>query len=134
MNKFIEKAQDYFERHPSSDECHVTSDGRVFHTIGSAQSMSGTLDDQKIESYKRKVLEKELLGKSLNDENLTTGGDQPTPAEILAMEVFLQNNEVDKLKYEDLKSLVKFFNLQVENAKAPTLIAALTEFKTTLNK
>jgi hypothetical protein len=33
-----------------------------------------------------------------------------------------------------MKVLVKYFDLKVENQKAETLIAALTEFKTTLNE
>ena len=51
MSKEIVK--DYFDRHPASIECHVTSDGRVFHDIGSAQSFSSGLTDQEVTSHKR---------------------------------------------------------------------------------
>lgn len=56
--KHLEKAQDYFERHSVSEECHITSDGRVFHTLGHALSFAqeNQLEDQEIESYKREDL------------------------------------------------------------------------------
>lgn len=124
MKKFTEKAQDYFNRHPTSDECHITSDGRVFHNKGSAQGMAGTLDDQNIESYSRKVFEKE---KADND-------SAPSQVEAIIMETFLNANEVDKMKYDDLKKLCKFFEIKTGDQKAETLIAALTEYKSTLNQ
>lgn len=126
MKKYTENAQDYFDRHPQNDECHITSDGRVFHTLGSAQGFAGTLDDQIIESYKRAVLEKE--SKTENDDDA-----EKSKAEVLAMEVFLKNNEVEKLKYEDLKKLTKIFDLKPADQKAETLIAALIEYKNSLN-
>jgi len=124
MKKFTEKAQDYFDRHPTSDECHITSDGRVFHNKGTALGMAGTLDDQNIESYSRKVLEKE---KAEND-------SAPSQVEEIMMETFLKANEVDKMKYDDLKKLCKFFEIKTEDQKADTLISALTEYKSTLNQ
>lgn len=129
MKKFKERAQDYFERHPLSDECHITSDERVFHTLGSAQSFAGTLDDQEIESYKRKVLEKEV-----DIETDAQSGTEPSDAEILAKTALLQNSDLEKLDYNELKSLAKFFEIEAENQKGPTLIAALNEFKSTLNQ
>lgn len=53
--KHTELAQDYFERHSVSNECHITSDGRVFHTGGHAISFAQEhdLQDQTIESYTR---------------------------------------------------------------------------------
>lgn len=126
MKKFKEKAQDYFDRHPSSNECHITSDGRVFHAKGTAQGFAGTLEDQEIESYSRTVLEKE---KSFTEEI-----DQASDAEILAMTVFLGKSDVEKLEYNDLKKLVKFFDVPVEDQKKETLVAALTEFKKTLKE
>lgn len=51
--KHTELANDYFERHTLSKECHITSDGRVFHTIGHAMSFAQehNLEPQTIESY-----------------------------------------------------------------------------------
>ncbi|WP_298307263.1 hypothetical protein [Flavobacterium sp.] len=48
-----ELAKDYFDRHHSSNECHITSDGRVFHTAGAAQGFAGGLKNDKVESFKR---------------------------------------------------------------------------------
>lgn len=124
MKKFTEKAQDYFDRHPSSDECHVTSDGRVFHNKGGAQGFAGTLDDQDIESYSRKVLEKE---KSLAQE-IDLGDNHESKIKEL------ETLELSTANYNEMKALVKFFDVKVENQKAETLITALTEFKNTLNQ
>lgn len=129
MKKFKERAIDYFERHPESNECYITSDSRVFHNIGSAQGMAGTLDDQTIESYLRKVLEKE--GEFENEDQ---SGAKPSDAEILEMTALLQNSEVEKLDYNDLKKLAKFFAVEAENQKAPTLIEALNKLKETNNQ
>ncbi|MDM1557061.1 hypothetical protein HX126_21125 [Chryseobacterium indologenes] len=129
MKKFTERAIDYFNRHPESNECYITSDSRVFHTIGAAQGMAGTLDDQNIESYSRKVLEKEGSFLPFSHEvNL------PSDAEILEMTALLQNSDIEKLDYNDLKKLAKFFNVAAENQKAPTLIEALNKLKETLNQ
>lgn len=48
-----DKAADYFARHKESNECHITSDGRVFHSIGSASGFANTLKDNAVESFKR---------------------------------------------------------------------------------
>lgn len=54
--KHTDLAKDYFERHSLSNECHISSDGRVFHTFGHATSFvqENDLQDKHIESYKRK--------------------------------------------------------------------------------
>ncbi|MGZ9736796.1 hypothetical protein [Flavobacterium sp. GNP002] len=62
-----DKAADYFSRH-QNDECHITSDGRVFHTIGSAQSFAAGLKDAKIDSFKRTDVEKETSEDSQNQD------------------------------------------------------------------
>lgn len=48
-----DKAADYFARHKESNECHITSDGRVFHSIGSAKGFANTLKDDAVKSYTR---------------------------------------------------------------------------------
>ncbi len=57
--KHTDLAVDYFERHSTSNECHITSDGRVFHAIGNAISFANehNLQDQTIESYTRGQIE-----------------------------------------------------------------------------
>jgi len=122
MKKYTENAQDYFDRHPQNDECHITSDGRVFHTLGSAQGFAGTLEDQTIESYKRAVLEKE---------NKSPDGDDTADKEAKLAE--LAELELVKENYIPIKALVKYFDLKPADQKAETLIAALTDYKNSLN-
>lgn len=122
MKKYTEKALDYFERHPSSTECYITADGRVFHTLGSAQSFAGTLDDQTIESYKKSVLEKGIQQSAGNDE-----------AEKQEKLVELSELELVKENYQEIKALVKYFDLKPNDQKAETLISVLSEFKNSLN-
>ena len=53
-----DKAADYFARHQTpSDECHITTDSRVFHTLGSAQGYASELKDNKVTSYTRAEFE-----------------------------------------------------------------------------
>lgn len=119
MKKYTENAKDYFDRHPQNDECHITSDGRVFHTLGAAQGFAGTLDDQTIESFKRSVLEKE----SKTDD----AGDKDAKLKELS------ELELVKENYNQIKGLVKFFDLKPADQKAETLISALTDYKNSLN-
>ncbi|KQT17422.1 hypothetical protein ASG31_08405 [Chryseobacterium sp. Leaf404] len=125
MNKYTEKAQDYFERHPSSNECHITSDGRVFHTKGSALGFAGTLDSQDIESYTRKGLEKETT--EVTAKEVLEGNRPEKIKELEALELVTAN-------YNEMKALAKYFEVKTDNQKAETFIAALTEFKKTLNQ
>lgn len=134
MQKFTDKAKDYFERHPVSEECHITSDGRVFHTKGSAQGFAGTLDDQAIESYQRKVLLKAKAEVKKADDDKGNDGDlKPTEEQIQEKQSFLKNTEVAEIEYAEMKALVKFFEIETADVKKDTLITALTEYKTTLN-
>lgn len=182
--KHTDLAQDYFERHSVSNECHITSDGRVFHTGGHAISFAQEhdLQDQTIESYTRAQLEvkseyatvenfdeNELnfkatidtsnlnvqldeLGKNdvsdinvgdiQNDDVENQENNEPTkendlsgfdsPAGQIALDVFLNQNEVEDMKYSDLKALVKHFNIETADQKADTLKTALTEYKNNL--
>lgn len=122
LNKYIEKAKDYFNRHPTSQECHITSDGRVFHTTGAAQGFAGTLNDETIETYKRTILNKSVES-SVDPE----AEKQNKLTELLALELVSSN-------YQEMKALVKYFDLKPIDQKAETLIATLTEFKNTLNQ
>ena len=71
-----EKAVDYFDRHPSSNECHITSDGRVFHTIGSAQGFAQALPDNKVESFTRETPQVEAI--DVVDPTEETGTEEGT--------------------------------------------------------
>ncbi|PXY44522.1 hypothetical protein [Flavobacterium hydrophilum] len=66
-----EKAVDYFDRHPSSNECHITSDNRVFHTKGTADGHAGGLKDNEVISHYRSDFE--LMNKKVIDPVIETG-------------------------------------------------------------
>ncbi|WP_234111677.1 hypothetical protein [Chryseobacterium sp. R2A-55] len=146
MKNFTEQAQDYFERHPSSEECHITSDGRVFHNNGGAQGFAGTLNDQTIESYNRKVF---FAQKNTDDEaelaklEAEKKAKEDAEAEKIAKEnaeflaektKLLQETDIEKAEYATLKDLAKAFEVKTEDQKAETLKTALIEFKNNLQK
>ncbi len=120
MNKHTALALDYFERHQLSNECHITSDNRVFHTKGSADGFASTLDDKKVSSFTRETKKSE--NEDLDQEEL-----KGKLAELEATELVNEN-------YNALKSLVKYFQIEVADQKAETLITALTDYKLKLQK
>lgn len=103
-------AKDYFERH-SSNECHITSDDRVFHDIGSAQSFASSLDDQKITSYTRKEIETPVI--NLNDAVIQF---DPATAD-----------------YKEAKALVLALGLETLSNKKEDVFAAIVAYKETLD-
>lgn len=143
-----DKAADYFERH-QNDECHITSDGRVFHTIGTATSFANLLPNNKVSSYKRakmnvktEALEDE--GKEVDGTTLSTGetedsGDEgkevkgPTlsPEKVQALDA-LENFDATIAQYPEIKALAKDLGLEPVSQKQPDLIAAIEAFKATL--
>ena len=67
-----DKAADYFARHKESPECHITSDGRVFHSIGTATGFANGLKDNAVTSYKRGDMAKptKIIVHNTDDEDL----------------------------------------------------------------
>ncbi|MBY0245841.1 MAG: hypothetical protein K2Q03_10330 [Sphingobacteriaceae bacterium] len=59
MENQKELAIDYFNRHQMSTECYITSDDRVFHREGMAQSFANTLDNKEVVKYSRESLTEE---------------------------------------------------------------------------
>jgi hypothetical protein len=134
--KHIDLAKDYFERHSTSNECHITSDKRVFHTSGYAISFSQEhdLQDQTIESYTRAQVEQkeELIFTAEIDTEDDLENSFDSLATQIALDVFLANSDVEKIEYKDLKALVKHFEIETADQKADTLKIALTEYKNNL--
>lgn len=161
--KYTELAQDYFERHSTSDECHISSDGRVFHTFGYATSyvQEHDLKSQEIESYKRSDVEEftdnpfviEMRGKlsqkyealfgklpseELDNEDLESLVSQEEARLIKEKddaEILekFKNTDIENEDYNDLKAFAKHFKIETEDQKAATLKTALIDFKNTLN-
>lgn len=124
-----ELAADYFSRH-QSDECHITSDKRVFHTLGSAQSFASGLSDDKIKSYTRAEIEAPVVD-DLEDQNL----DEETSkniAKTVALEA-LKTFDPTTAKYPEIKELVKMLGIDPASQKQPDLLAAIEAYKTAIN-
>lgn len=119
-----DKAVDYFDRH-KNDECHITSDGRVFHAIGSAQSFAAGLKDAEIESFKRTDFEKKTSDDSQDDSS-----DEDT--KVLALEA-LKTFDAATAKYPEINKLVKMLGIEPASQKQPDLLAAIEAYKTALN-
>ncbi|GIZ10282.1 hypothetical protein [Flavobacterium sp. UMI-01] len=155
-----DKAADYFARHKESQECHITSDGRVFHSIGTAKGFANTLKDDTVKSYTRaevaqptKIVvqntesEDEGLGnkgsedKGSEDKGSEDNGSEDKGSEdegsedeekVQALDA-LKNFDASVAQYSEIKALVKALGLDTENQKQDTLIAALEAYKVIIN-
>tara|TARA_R110000868_G_scaffold52171_6_gene165036 strand:+ start:22850 stop:23317 length:468 start_codon:yes stop_codon:yes gene_type:complete len=147
-----DKAVDYFDRHKESQECHITSDGRVFHSIGSASGFANTLKDNNVTSYTRESVKEPTKiivhntgsedegseDEGSEDEGSEDEGSEDEGSEDEGSE---KNEALEALKnfdgtvagYPEIKALVKALGLVTENQKEATLIAALEAHKTAIN-
>lgn len=141
--KYTDLAVDYFERHFTSQECHITSDGRVFHTNGHAISFASehNLQDQTIESYKREqvatVAENATVEnfedvENFNDTDVETNEDAEDNEVVDSKIEELKNFDIATGDYQDVKSFIKHFEIETADQKAETLKTALTEYKNNL--
>ncbi len=114
-----------FENHPNLEKCFSTSDGELFYNENDAKNHSKTLEDKKVEPV-------------FNANFLEVVGDEDLSEDELEMQKFeesekmaneLQNTPLVKENYKSLKSLVKYFKIEVANQSAETLIQALEEYK-----
>jgi hypothetical protein len=119
-----ELAADYFSRH-QSDECHITSDNRVFHTIGTAQSFASGLKDNKVTSYTRAELEALIVDDSKND-------DSDDDTKVKALEA-LKSFDATTAEYPEIKALFKSLGLDAPSNKQPDLLAAIEAYKVIIN-
>ena len=112
MSKNKELAKDYFDRHPSSNECHVASDGRVFHNPGTAAGYAASLKNGTVDKFTR--------GENNQEES---GSD--------ASELTLEGYTPGVTTYEDAKKLVKALGLKPASQKKEDVFAALDAEKAT---
>lgn len=49
----MKRIKHYFKTYPESNECHVTSDGTIFHKRHSADAHAASLADKKVKGYRR---------------------------------------------------------------------------------
>lgn len=116
-----ELAADYFARHESSNECHITSDGRVFHTKGSADSFANGLKDNTVASFTRD-------GKKEEKEDEASGTD----AKVLSLKD-LETFNAETATYAEIKELAKAFSLESVSQKKEDLLAAIEAHKLIMN-
>jgi hypothetical protein len=111
MSKNKELSQDYFDRHPSSDSCHITSDGRVFHNVGTAKGYATALKDDTVESFSRtkKVEDIDVEGATDAQETISLADFNP-----------------ETTKYADAKALLKKLELTAKSQNKEDVFAALT--------
>lgn len=120
-----ELAADYFSRHLSSKECHITSDGRVFHSKGTAEGFANSLKDNKVLSYNRSEFEG-------SKEEGGTGTDTDTESKTQALEL-LKSFDASTATYPEIKALVKMLGIEPATQKQPDLLAAIEAFKVAVN-
>lgn len=116
-----ELAADYFSRHESSNECHVTSDGRVFHTKGAADSFANGLKDNKVESFSRASSDK-----NDTDEPTDEAASGFTPEEVKAFDTTVAS-------YAEIKALANGLGLDPASQKKEDLSQAIEAYKAALN-
>ena len=118
-----ELAADYFSRHLSSKECHITSDGRVFHSKGTAEGFANSLKDNKVLSYNRSEFE------GSKKEDVT---DTDAESKTQALEL-LKSFDASTATYPETKALVKMLGIEPATQKQPDLLAAIEAFKVAVN-
>lgn len=137
-----EKAVDYFDRHPSSNECHITSDERVFHSAGTAQGFAESLKDNKVTSYKRADFEavnvsvvdaEELTGfeDEDEDEDLFLGDIDTSDAPVIEVpKIEVPNIEVPKIEVlavdTNIEALKAFDSETASYEEGKALVKALS--------
>lgn len=113
-------AADYFGRH-TGNECHITSDGRVFHTKGSADSFANGLKDTTVQSFTREGKKEEIIGED-------TGED----TKVIAIET-LKTFDTATASYHEIKALVKALGLETPSQLQVDLVASLEAQKVIIN-
>lgn len=103
-------AKDYFERHKSSKECFVTSDGRVFHSRGAAESFAGSLKDQKVDKF-------------TSDEFSSDGTEEEDNSDVESL--LASFNADSETAAKDAKAIIKALGLKPASNKNADAIAAV---------
>lgn len=120
-----ELAADYFSRH-QSDECHIASDGRVFHTLGSAQSFASGLKDNKVNSYTRAEFE---TAKEKTPKDKAPKDDAPKVYTLEDLKAF----DAKTATWQEAKELVKGLAIETPSQSKIDLFAAIEAQKAIIN-
>jgi hypothetical protein len=104
-------AADYFSRH-NSNECFITSDNRVFHDIGAAQSFASGLSDQKINHFTRAEVENDIEVEGAEEVKTFTVED-------------LKAFDAETANYKEALALAKGLKIDLSSTKKEDVYAAL---------
>ncbi|MGV9003958.1 hypothetical protein [Flavobacterium sp.] len=141
MSKNNELAQDYFDRHPASTECFITSDGRVFHQPGTAAGYATSLKDDTVDEFSNNVknikvkgakvvaelTEEEIAAKEAEEKAAQEKADAKLAEDKAAAEKLLKEFNPETVKYPEAKALFIALGLTAESLKGEAINAALLE-------
>ena len=109
----IALALDYFTRYPESQECHITSEQRVFHTKPTAQANQP--ENGEVVSFNRNEVIAEL--------KVTDASPEPGTTSALLLKDF----DPEKTEYTEAKELLKSLGLKSASKSKEDIYAALLE-------
>lgn len=105
-----------FKTNPNLEKCFKTSDGEHFYNETDAKNYAKSLENKHVE----KLVNPEFVKGEELDMN-------EKKAEQMASD--LENLELSTNNYQEMKRLVKYFEIEVPDNKAETLISALNDYK-----
>lgn len=114
-----------FENHPNLEKCFSTSDGEHFYNENDAKNHAKSLEDKTVEPVYNPKFLGDASSTDVADDDLEAKAFEES--EKMAKE--LEETELVKANYKQLKELVKFFEIEVADQKAETLIQALENYK-----
>jgi ABC-type uncharacterized transport system auxiliary subunit len=119
-----------FETHPNLEKCFSTSDGEHFYNENDAKNHAKSLEDNTVEPVYNAAFLADATISNLSEEDLEAKAFEES--EKMAKE--LKDTELVKRNYQKMKSLVKYFEIEVANQSADTLIKALEEYKSKIKE
>ncbi|MGQ1929577.1 hypothetical protein [Ornithobacterium rhinotracheale] len=126
-----------FKENPQLDVVYKTSDGKYFYTENDAKNYASNLEDKKVKKLMRgndtsksilKVVS-QILNNAVEDASETEEKPKTQNSELNEKIQELKTLELVKSNYNQMKSLVKYFDLKTEDQKAETYIKVLEEYK-----
>ena len=119
-----------FENHPNLEKCFSTSDGEHFYNENDAKNHAKSLEDKTVEPVYNGAFLADTTISELAEEDL----EAKAFAESEKMAKELKETQLVKGNYNQLKSLVKYFEIETADQKADTLIKALEDYKSKIKE
>lgn len=118
------KLKDYFKRYPQSQECYVTSDGKLFHQSGPAQSYAGGLKDNKVARHTSEDYVKQIETSA----KVVKGNSEPEGGEVTLENFDLTAQDA----YAKGLELASNLGLELKDKKKATVLEAIAAAKADL--